>query len=111
MRILLSFLLLLSSSVSFASGKLTYKNSWDVKTKEPSYVLGLAVNQPAALGLSYIGWFGGGQKALDNYWMKMDNAMEGYALGASIAVGVESEMQVPEDLMHSVYLKVGVTLW
>lgn len=111
MRLILLAALLLSSVPALASGKLTYKNAWNTATDEPSYVLGLSVYQPALPHLAYVGWFGGGNKAVDNYWVKMDNAMEGYALGASLAVGVESEMQIPEDFEHSVYLKLGVTLW
>ncbi len=114
MKKLLAVIFLCLSSISLASGKLTFKQKYDKDFAISRYNLGLAVYQPLLWHMYLNSWTGGGadNQTGSDPWVKSRNALE-FQVSAFTVGGGGSLTYLPHvhsyDREFEVY--VNVTLW
>lgn len=114
MKFLLAAMLLLSSSLSLASGKLSLKQTRVKGEDVAKYALGLSVYQkPASFPVAFVGWAGGGvNEHNEEPWVKTESGLEGYVGPMAVYGGVTWEQELDsKEITREANLKVSLTLW
>lgn len=113
MKRLLAIFMILFSTVSFASGKLSFKQKYD-GGEAKKYSLGLAIYEKIIPHVYFSSWNGGGAEMATgaNPWLKTDTAVH-FRVGA-LAFGVGGEVKYLPHIheeRHNWYVQLMADLW
>lgn len=110
---LIAFIVMFSSGIAFASGKLIYKPIFEDNSDTYKHSLALSIYEKIAPGLSYVSWSGYGAQPNENDdWLITEQGVETYlgpvgiGLGGSVKYTIMTRFYEPE-----VYAKFSYKIW